>query len=239
MRILWRSTWGCEKGWKWLPALAGNALTAIFLIAKYGVVWCGAVPGFAPSPPLGEGWDGGQRRWPCEPCSIKAWPPVLLPLPQGEGGGEGQRLWQKCCFCTDLEMRHKDLWPLQPARSLLRPEARSRPGGRGTFLCLAKEKSPKERRPGWLRPFASLRATCGARVQRGLAQTRALQALKQSQALFRWPLRSSAQPDGWVENPDSRTAGQPDSRTAGQPQAQNLISRPPLRHAPAASHPRS
>ena len=183
-------------------------------------------------PPLGEGWDGGQRRWPCEPCSIKARPPVLLPLPQGEGGGEGQRLWQKCCFCTDLEMRHKDLWPLQPARSLLRPEAGSRPGGRGTFLCLAKEKSPKERRPGWLRPFASLRATCGARVQRGLAQTRALQALKQSQALFRWPLRSSAQPDGWVENPDRRTAGQPDSRTAGQPDSRTA-GQPDSRTAPS------
>ena len=229
MRILWRSTWGCEKGWKWLPALAGNALTAIFLIAKYGVVRCGAVPGFAPSPPLGEGWDGGQRRWPCEPCSIKAWPPVLLPLPQGEGGGEGQRLWQKCCFCTDLEMRHKDLWPLQPARSLLRPEARSRPGGRGTFLCLAKEKYPKERRPDCLRPFASLRATCGARVQRGLAQTRL--RFRQSQALVRWPLRSSAQPDGWVEKPNSQTAK--------QPQAPSPISRPPPRCAPAASHPRS
>ena len=204
---------------------------------RRGAVRCGA--GLCPFPPAGGRLGWGPAAVACEPCSIKAWPPVLLPLPQGEGGGEGQRLWQKCCFCTDLEMRHKDLWPLQPARSLLRPEARSRPGGRGTFLCLAKEKSPKERRPGWLRPFASLRATCGARVQRGLAQTRALQALKQSQALFRWPLRSSAQPDGWVENPDSRTAGQPDSRTAGQPQAQNLISRPPLRHAPAASHPRS
>ena len=29
----------------------------------------------------------------------------------------------------------------------LREEAGSRPGGRGTFLCFAKEKYPKERRP--------------------------------------------------------------------------------------------
>ena len=46
---------------------------------------------------------------------------------------------------------------------LLRAEAGTRPGGRGTFLCFAKETYPKERRPCSLRPFASLRATCGAR----------------------------------------------------------------------------
>ena len=45
----------------------------------------------------------------------------------------------------------------------VRAEAGSRPGGRGTFLCFAKETYPKERRPCSLRPFASLRATCGAR----------------------------------------------------------------------------
>ena len=32
---------------------------------------------------------------------------------------------------------------------LLRAEAGSRPGGRGTFLCFAKETYPKERRPCW------------------------------------------------------------------------------------------
>ncbi|SFD92416.1 hypothetical protein SAMN04489710_10917 [Paracidovorax konjaci] len=32
------------------------------------------------------------------------------------------------------------------------PGAGSRPGGRGPFLCFAKEKAPKERRPCWLRP---------------------------------------------------------------------------------------
>ena len=36
---------------------------------------------------------------------------------------------------------------------LLRAEAGSRPGGRGTFLCFAKEKYPKERRPCCLRPL--------------------------------------------------------------------------------------
>ena len=48
---------------------------------------------------------------------------------------------------------------------LLRARAGSRPGGRGTFLCFAKEKYPKERRPCCLRPSASLRATWGARAR--------------------------------------------------------------------------
>src|SRR2546428_4544969 len=34
-----------------------------------------------------------------------------------------------------------------PSLLRLRSEAGSRPGGRGTFLCFAKEKYPKERRP--------------------------------------------------------------------------------------------
>jgi hypothetical protein len=45
------------------------------------------------------------------------------------------------------------------------------PGGAVTFSCLAKRKSPKRKRPYTLRPFASLRATCGARFWRGLAKT--------------------------------------------------------------------
>ena len=48
---------------------------------------------------------------------------------------------------------------------LLRAGAGSRPGGRGTFLCFAKETYPKERRPCCLRPSASLRATWGARAR--------------------------------------------------------------------------
>ena len=39
----------------------------------------------------------------------------------------------------------------------LRAEAGSRPGGRGTFLCFAKEKYPKERRPPVCDPFAERR----------------------------------------------------------------------------------
>ncbi len=56
-------------------------------------------------------------------------------------------------------------------------QAGSRPGGRGTFLCLVKEKYPKERRPDGLGPFASLRATCGARRNRGRARTRCAQTI--------------------------------------------------------------
>ena len=48
----------------------------------------------------------------------------------------------------------------------LRAEAGSRPGGRGTFLCFAKEKYPKERRPPVCDPFAVRRgkpASCRLR----------------------------------------------------------------------------
>ncbi len=69
------------------------------------------------------------------------------------------------------------------------------PAGEALCLCFAKEKYPKERRPDGLGPFASLRATCGARQKRGLARTRL--RLRQSQALIRFCLRSSAQPEGW------------------------------------------
>ena len=45
-----------------------------------------------------------------------------------------------------------------------------RPGGRGTFLCFAKEKYPKERRPRCPCPFAALRAACDARACSGAAE---------------------------------------------------------------------
>ena len=57
-------------------------------------------------------------------------------------------------------------------------EAGSRPGGRGTFLCFAKETYPKERRPYCLRPFAALRATCGARSRGGAVELTARVALR-------------------------------------------------------------
>ena len=81
--------------------------------------------------------------------------------------------------------------------------AGSRPGGRLHFFCFAKRNEAKKRRPCWLRPCAALRATCGARCERGLAQ---LAALKQTRALIRSQLRSSAHPEGDL---GSRKAGQP------------------------------
>ena len=52
------------------------------------------------------------------------------------------------------------------------PGAGSRPGGRGTFLCFAKETYPKERRPCCLRPRSPLAngATCGARSRGGAVE---------------------------------------------------------------------
>ena len=44
------------------------------------------------------------------------------------------------------------------------------PAGEALWLCFAKEKYPKERRPDGLGPSASLQATCGARQKRGLAK---------------------------------------------------------------------
>ncbi len=72
---------------------------------------------------------------------------LLLPLPPGEGWGEGLRPLN-CC------------WPL------LWPEPGIRPGGRVTFFASPK-KVTKERRPHCLRPPSG--ATCGARAS-GLPQ---------------------------------------------------------------------
>ena len=68
-----------------------------------------------------------------------------------------------------------------------------RPGGRGTFLCFAKEKYPKERRPDV--PALLRRVRCAAQLGRGLAK---LASLKQTRALF--PPKSAllAVPDGRV-----------------------------------------
>ena len=60
------------------------------------------------------------------------------------------------------------------------------------FLLLRQKKVTKEKATRSLGPYASLRATCGARLRRGLAQTRL--RLKQARSLIRLRLRSSAQP---------------------------------------------
>jgi len=59
---------------------------------------------------------------------------------------------------------------------LLRMGAGSRPGGRGTFLCFAKETYPKERRPTVCGPFG---ATCGGAVV-GCAVELALRCARRS-----------------------------------------------------------
>ena len=88
------------------------------------------------------------------------------------------------------------------------------------FSLSPQRKGPKERRPDCLRPFALLRATCGARVQRGLARTRL--RLRQSQALVRWPLCSSAQPDGRLGTSRQPTANsQQPTANSQQPTAKN------------------
>src|SRR5215210_8125777 len=94
---------------------------------------------------------------------------ALLPPPLGEGWGGG----------TGRLIGYLAVVPS--------PEPGCRPGGRVTFFVSPK-KVTKERRPHCARPFASLRATCGARFSRG---PRKLASLKQRAALIREKLRSS------------------------------------------------
>ena len=82
---------------------------------------------------------------------------------------------------------------------LLRVAGRESPGMRLTFFASPKKVS-KKRRPWLLRPYASLRATCGAQFSRGPAQTRL--RLKQVPALIRLNLRSSAHPQGAIGSGD-------------------------------------
>ena len=101
-------------------------------------------------------------------------------------------------------------------------EAGSRPGGRGTFLCFAKEKYPKERRPPVCDPFAVRRGKAASCRLRGAPWN----SLRCGAASFRHPRRVSSrgmgastpmptpQPprrrrsqQGWgAEQPNSRTA---------------------------------
>ena len=100
---------------------------------------------------------------------------VLLPLPPGEGGGEGpQPLNMRCAF--------------------LGAGAGSSPRRASHFLCFAKESNQRKATPLSATPALRFGATCGARFSRGLARTRL--RLRQSRALIREKLRSSAQPEG-------------------------------------------
>ena len=74
---------------------------------------------------------------------------------------------------------------------------RESPGRRGTFLCFAKEKYPKERRPHCLRP---LRFAPGQPAVLGFGgvslNSRRCASLRHTRALIRQTLRSSAHPEG-------------------------------------------
>ncbi len=70
----------------------------------------------------------------------------------------------------------------------LRAEAGSRPGGRGTFLCFAKEKYPKERRPPVCDPFAVRRGKPAA----GRLWGAPWNSLRCGAASFRHPRRVSS-----------------------------------------------
>ena len=75
------------------------------------------------------------------------------------------------------------------------------------FLLLRQKKSKqKKRRPWCLRPFASLRATCGARFRRGLAKLAPFHSAQTTRSLVRLNLRSSAhaQGDPEYQQPNSR-----------------------------------
>ena len=107
----------------------------------------------------------------------------------------------------------------------LRAEAGSRPGGRGTFLCFAKEKDPKERRPPVCDPFAVRRGKPASGRLRGAPWN----SLRCVAASFRHPRRVSSrstrastrvltpQPPRRrrsQQGVDSRTSKQPNSRTS-------------------------
>ncbi len=102
----------------------------------------------------------------------------------------------------------------------VRAEAGSRPGGRGTFLCFAKEKYPKERRPPVCDPFAVRRGKPAAGRLRGAPWN----SLRCVAASFRHPRRVSSRGMGastpmLTPQPPRRRRSQQgwDSRTADQP----------------------
>ena len=99
----------------------------------------------------------------------------------------------------------------------VRAEAGSRPGGRGTFLCFAKEKYPKERRPPVCDPFAVRRGKPAAGRLRGAPWN----SLRCVAASFRHPRRVSSRSMGastpmLTPQPPRRRRSQQgwDSRTA-------------------------
>ena len=123
---------------------------------------------------------------------------------------------------------------------------------RGTFLCFAKEKYPKERRPHCLRPRRCAPGQPAVLWFGGVSLE--LAALRQSRALIRQTLRSSAHPEGhWGQNiPTRHRCARPHLEGASAPRCAGAAERsdgpngcpavrlfgcsaaPPLLAAPAA-----
>ncbi len=108
----------------------------------------------------------------------------------------------------------------------LRAEAGSRPGGRGTFLCFAKEKYPKERRPPVCNPFTERRGKPASSRLRGAPWN----SLRCVAASFRHPRRVSSRSMGastptLTPQPPRRRRSQQgvDSRTTEQPEIPRAI----------------
>ncbi len=118
---------------------------------------------------------------------------------------------------------------------LLRAEAGSRPGGRGTFLCFAKEKYPKERRPPVCDPFAVRRGKPAACRLRGapwnsLCAARAARASTASQFTRHGRCDAHAHPTTAPPQAQPAGVGQPNIQTANI-HSGHRCARPSLRSA--------
>ena len=99
----------------------------------------------------------------------------------------------------------------------LRAEAGSRPGGRGTFLCFAKEKYPKERRPPVCDPFAVRRGKPAECRLRGAPQNSlragALRSDNCGESVHEaWALRRPCHPATAPPQAQPAGVGQPNSQ---------------------------
>ena len=97
---------------------------------------------------------------------------------------------------TTATVRTEPVEPLQACALVGIPASRVSPR-RATYFSLSRQRNLRKRKATRWSGSPALRfgATCGARQKRGLARTRL--RLRQSRALIRFCLRSSAQPDGW------------------------------------------
>ena len=120
----------------------------------------------------------------------------------------------------------------------LRAEAGSRPGGRGPFLCFAKEKYPKERRPPVCDPFAVRRGKPAACRLRGapwnsLCAARAARTATASQFTKHGRFDAHAHPATAPPQAQPAGGGQPNIQTTEQPDIHSghCCARPRLRSA--------